>query len=285
MIGDSRVNFGNGKYHIYSHVHSDSGHEGDALFTVDDDDGLVTQIWEWGCSHMMSGLQGWNNLTKIMIHICDSDASPGMGIFAEKTSQNTLYVHASNQHGLTAGELGGIVENDQGWLLVFNSITPESTNTANPAAAIQEIGVIDIGLNKKRKSVTFLKSSGKKRSSGCIAKYNEKFLLGYKEGSDFYLGTIDAKVTVKDQFEKVTGATIWGDRDDSFRLMRNGNIFWVGAPNNKGNTLIISEFAIKEISEDSINDGGDESENNNGNKDGSVLYEITLIVGLILLML
>ncbi|ELP83584.1 hypothetical protein EIN_077390 [Entamoeba invadens IP1] len=72
-IGDSRVNYGDEKFHIYTHVHSDptedskQGHEGDALFIVTDN-GEVEKVWPWGCSHMMSGLQGWNNNTKTMIH-------------------------------------------------------------------------------------------------------------------------------------------------------------------------------------------------------------------------
>ncbi|ELP89635.1 hypothetical protein EIN_201600 [Entamoeba invadens IP1] len=107
-IGDSRVNYGDGKFHIYTHVHSDptedskQGHEGDALFTVTDD-GEVEKVWPWGCSHMMSGLQGWNNKTKTMIHVCDFDSYPGLGIFAENSDQYTLYQHAANRGGCTAG--------------------------------------------------------------------------------------------------------------------------------------------------------------------------------------
>ncbi|ELP88624.1 hypothetical protein EIN_434900 [Entamoeba invadens IP1] len=56
-VGDSRLNYGNGTFHLYTHIHSDNGHEGDALFTIKDD-GTVTKIWGWGCSHMLSGLQG-----------------------------------------------------------------------------------------------------------------------------------------------------------------------------------------------------------------------------------
>ncbi|ELP90940.1 hypothetical protein EIN_362330 [Entamoeba invadens IP1] len=241
-IGDSRVNYGDGKFHIYTHVHSDNGHEGDALFTVTDD-GTVQQIWGWGCSHMMSGLQGWNSNTKTMIHICDSDAYPSTGMFAENSVKYTLYKHAGNGGGMSAGELGGVVENGDGWLLIMNSIQPESASTANPQSAIQDIGVVSINANKTRSKVDFIKISDKKKSNGCIAKFEGNFLVGYKQGTDFFLGSIDSNAKIMNDFENVTDVTGWGDRDDSFRNMEEGGIFWVRAPNDKGNILIITEFS------------------------------------------
>lgn len=49
-IGDSRMEYGGGKYEVYYHVHSDTGHEGDTAHTVTDA-GVNATLWAWGCSH------------------------------------------------------------------------------------------------------------------------------------------------------------------------------------------------------------------------------------------
>ncbi|ELP83963.1 hypothetical protein EIN_500610 [Entamoeba invadens IP1] len=250
-IGDSRVNYGNGLYHVYTHTHSDPDqnkveHEGDVLFTISDA-GVVSKIWNWGCSHMLSGLQGYNSQTQSMIHLCDSDAYPGFGMFAENDKNKRLYSHIANMGGYSGGELGGVAENGDGWLLIMNSITPEAGTDVNAGApnGVQDIGVVSIGKDKKRSKVTFIKQSDTDKTNGCIAKYGEKFLVGYMDKSkDYYLGTIDASVKMTNPFEKVTEVTGWGDRDDSFRTLSSGNIFWVRAPDNNGNKLIISEFNV-----------------------------------------
>ncbi|ELP88625.1 hypothetical protein EIN_434910 [Entamoeba invadens IP1] len=127
----------------------------------------------------------------------------------------------------------------------MNSITPEAARNVlkDTPNGVQDIGVVFIGKDKKRTKVTFIKKNDQTKNNGCIAKYGDKFLVGYTEDkTKFYLGTIDASVTIKDQFEEVTDVTGWGDRDDSFRSLSSGNIFWVKAPQNKGNKLVIYEF-------------------------------------------
>ncbi|ELP89351.1 hypothetical protein EIN_287870 [Entamoeba invadens IP1] len=279
-IGDSRLNYGNGLFHAYTHTHSDEGHEGDALFTISDD-GTVKTIWGWGCSHMTSGLQGWNSQTNTMIHICDSDAYPAFGMFAEADRSNTLYTHIANMGGYSGGELGGVVENGDGWLLIMNSITPEVVHNGVPVYTpngVQDIGVVSIGKNKKRTNVNFIKQNAQTKNNGCIAKYGEKFLVGYTEdNTKFYLGTIDSSATMKDQFEEVTDVTGWGDRDDSFRSLNSGNIFWVKAPQNDGNKLIIYEFDTATVDPTPEESG----EINNGAK----LGYLAVFVGMLLMLI
>jgi len=59
-IGESRLEFGGGKYGAYYHVHSDSGHEGDTLKWVDAASGAEDTEWSWGCSHSMCNLLRYN---------------------------------------------------------------------------------------------------------------------------------------------------------------------------------------------------------------------------------
>lgn len=238
-IGDSRLSFANGTYHAYFHVHSSSGHEGDALYTIKN--GVVTRIWSWGCSHSMSNLLSYNEKTDTMIHVCDSDAYPGHGMFAENSRTYTLYTHPANERGSSAGDLGGITTYEDGWLMIMNSYQPETGG--NTYTGKQDIGLIWIGKDKKRTNVKFLTSTDDvDELNGCIATYSvdKSFLVGYSSGSRYYLGIADREGMMLKDFEDVTSMTKWGDRDDSFRRMKSGKIFWVHAPVDNGKQLVIT---------------------------------------------
>ncbi|PKN43755.1 MAG: hypothetical protein CVU63_12200, partial [Deltaproteobacteria bacterium HGW-Deltaproteobacteria-20] len=114
-IGDSRLEFGDGKYGAYYHVHSDSGHEGDTLKWVTTA-GVESTGWNWGCSHSMSNLLTFHpSLTKFM-PACVTDCFPGTsgdfstnsigGIYLNHNSGPVINV-AAGCNGSVAGELGG----------------------------------------------------------------------------------------------------------------------------------------------------------------------------------
>ena len=78
-IGESRLEYGNGKYGAYFHVHGTSGqftgHEGDQLEWIDASSGAVTNGWSWGCSHSMSELLRTSGSKTLAA--CVTDCYPG----------------------------------------------------------------------------------------------------------------------------------------------------------------------------------------------------------------
>src|SRR5262249_34470410 len=71
-IGESRLEFGNGKYGAYYHVHSKTGHEGDTLKYVDLT-GAATTTWAWGCSHSMSNVLRFHPKDMKFLPACVTD--------------------------------------------------------------------------------------------------------------------------------------------------------------------------------------------------------------------
>ncbi|ELP83585.1 hypothetical protein EIN_077400 [Entamoeba invadens IP1] len=85
--------------------------------------------------------------------------------------------------------------------------------------------IASIGKNKKRTKIDNIKQNRESKQNGCIAKYGKKFLIGYQEGKEYHLGAMNGDMQLTNKFEVVTDVTGWGDRDDSFRKLQNGDFF------------------------------------------------------------
>lgn len=247
-IGDSRLEYGGGKYYAYYHVHGvgdfAEGHEGDAYFSVDDS-GNVKNIWGWGCSHSMSNLLRFHPETNKTIAICDSDAYPGLGIFTENS--NLIYNAPGNMGGSTAAELGGVEIGKNGtWILVFNALQPErNSKTYDKFKENQDIGLAFISSEKEKISVKFLTKTKKiNEDDSCIVRLEDenRYLLGWKSGTDYLLSIINSEGKFVVKPVNVTDYTKWGNRDDSFRRFNDGSVAWLYAPNSYGNKVVVTEF-------------------------------------------
>ena len=128
-IGESRVEYGDGRYGAYYHVHSDDGHEGDTLKWVDAVAGTESTGWAWGCSHSMSNLLRHNPAVGDFMSACVTDCYPGTSGDFSTNSVGGIYINGGETHvidvdagcdGNVAGELGGAALAPDGWRLVFN---------------------------------------------------------------------------------------------------------------------------------------------------------------------
>ncbi|MGC4088770.1 MAG: hypothetical protein QM756_12895 [Polyangiaceae bacterium] len=123
-IGESRLEYGAGKYGAYYHVHSDSGHEGDTLKYVAAATGTETTTWSWGCSHSMSNLLTFNPASSSFLPTCVTDCYPGTS-GSDFATASIGGVYLSNKtkvldvdggcNGSVAGELGGAAVAPSGW--------------------------------------------------------------------------------------------------------------------------------------------------------------------------
>ena len=163
-IGDSRLEYGNGAYGAYYHVHSDSGHEGDTLKWVDAGSGAESTGWGWGCSHSMSNLLRFNADVGDFLPACVTDCFPGTsgdfgansigGIYLNHNDAKVMDVDAGC-NGDVAGELGSAALGPAGWALVFNAHQAPATpgqSSYNPATMNQDIGfsAVSSGLTPRR---------------------------------------------------------------------------------------------------------------------------------------
>ncbi|ELP89636.1 hypothetical protein EIN_201610 [Entamoeba invadens IP1] len=122
--------------------------------------------------------------------------------------------------------------------------------------------IASIGKDKKRIKIDNIKQNGEKNKMGA--------LLSMVKSKEYHLGAMNGDMQLTNKFEVVTDVTGWGDRDDSFRKLQNGGIFWVRAPQDKGDKLVISEF-------NGIDDGD--------NVDFNYMETIALVIGLLILLL
>ena len=251
-VGDARFEYGNGEYRAYYHVHGVSSivkdHMGDAYVTISET-GQARTIWDWGCSHSMSNLLRFQPDTNEFLSVCDSDAYPGLGVYTE--NRNLIYNAPGNMRGSTAAELGGAATGINGtWLIVFNAPQPErGGDTYDKNAGDQDIVLAFIGKDKKRASVKYLTNTpGVNEDDSCIARLGKnslRYLVGWKAGNEYYLGVIDSEGEYAVDPVNVANTTKWGNRDDSFRTFEgDGSVFWLYAPNSRGNKILISTFTM-----------------------------------------
>jgi hypothetical protein len=250
-IGESRLEYGAGKYGAYFHVHGISGfadgHEGDALHWVDATTGARTLGWTWGCSHSMSELLRYSAAGAAILPVCVTDCYPGTsgsnfatssigGIYINHNTSKVRDVDAGC-NGRVAAELGGASPGAVGWKLVFNTHqnaaalgqSSYSTTTMN-----QDIGFTSIANNKTPGPIVWLTTTATNEANSSIARWTpmgdtaEQYVVGWS--------VIGATPTYK--LARVTPAGVflegpttittakWGERDDPFRTHVNGDIVW-----------------------------------------------------------
>lgn len=247
-IGESRLEFGGGKYGSYYHVHSDSGHEGDSYKFNDASTGAQTTQWSWGCSHSMSELLTYNAQTSTFLASCVTDCYPGTsssdfatgsigGVYTE--NKNRIMNVDAGCNGSVAGELGGAAVAPSGWKLVFNAHqTPVtmgqssySTSTMN-----QDIAFASVATNRTVSgAIVWLTTTSLNEADAALARWQpagdtaEQYVVGWMEPSSpaaYKLGRIDGAGKFLEAAVDVASKARWGQRDDPFRAHTNGDVVW-----------------------------------------------------------
>ncbi|MGC4087171.1 MAG: hypothetical protein QM756_04555 [Polyangiaceae bacterium] len=247
-IGESRLEFGGGKYGAYYHVHSQSGHEGDTLKYVDTA-GTESTTWSWGCSHSMSNVLRFNPTDAKFMPACVTDCYPGT-TSSDFTTGSIGGVYLSNKtkvidvdagcNGSVAGELGSGAIAPSGWKLVFNAHQNAATMGAssyNSSTMNQDIGFASITstLAPSGGVVWLTSTASLSEADSSIERFKracdstEQYLVGWSEPGTAYkykLGRVSATGTFIENPVDVTAQVKWGRRDDPFRAHVNGDIVW-----------------------------------------------------------
>lgn len=259
-IGESRLEFGDGRYGAYYHVHSDSGHEGDTLKYVNAETGVESTEWGWGCSHSMSELLRYNAGLNEFLPACVTDCFPGTsgdfaansigGIYLNHNDSKVLDVDAGC-NGSVAGELGGAAPASDGWKLVFNAhqAPAELGNDSYSDAKNQDIGFSAIGADLSASEVVWLTNTPDiDEADSSIAELTggaeTQFVIGWSTpAGEYRLGLYDAQGAVVLAPEDVSSISQWGRRDDPFRTHENGDVVWAWFENPGDTTLHFSRIS------------------------------------------
>ena len=245
-IGESRLEFGGGRYGAYYHVHSLSGHEGDTLKWVDAASGAETTAWDWGCSHSMSNLLRFNSVLGEFMNACVTDCYPGTdGSNFATTAIGGIYLNrrekimdvAAGCNGDVAGELGSAALSPGGFKVVFNAHqapTVLGQDSYDEGAMNQDIGFVSVTGPTAPGSVVWLTATPSiDESDSSIALYQppdsgEQYLVGWVEGDGavYRLAIVDPAGALLQGPIDVTASVTWGRRDDPFRRHYDGDVVW-----------------------------------------------------------
>lgn len=262
-IGDSRLEYGDGVYGAYYHVHSDTGHEGDTLKWVDAGSGAETTGWGWGCSHSMSNVLRYNSGAGGFLPACVTDCFPGTsgdfavnaigGIYVNHNEGHVLDVDAGC-NGDVAGELGSAALADAGWNLVFNAHQAPATlgqGSYDPASMNQDIGFARVDAAMNASEVVWLTTTDNiDEADASIARWrptdddSEQYVVGWHDGDTgpYQLARIDATGAFVEGPVDVTAVAQWGRRDDPFRAAANGDIVWAWFDDPGSTTLHLAKL-------------------------------------------
>ncbi len=243
-IGDSRMEYGNGKYGAYYHVHSNSGHEGDTLKWVTTA-GVESTAWNWGCSHSMSDLLRFNPATNNFLPVCVTDCYPGTSGDFATNSQGGIYLnHSSGKvidldagcNGSVAGEIGGAALSPGGWALVFNTHQNPMTkgqNSYNPSTMNQDIGFATVAQNLSAGAVIWLTDTDSiDEADSTIARWqpaadsSEQYVVGWNASGVYLLARVDVAGSFLEGPLDISSQARWGRRDDPMRRHFNKDIVW-----------------------------------------------------------
>jgi len=261
-LGESRMDFGGGRYGAYYHVHSNSGHEGDTLKYVDLA-GAETTTWSWGCSHSMSNLLRFNAADATFMPACVTDCYPGTsGSDFATTSIGGIYINHRGKvmdvdagcNGDVAGELGGAALAPSGWKIVFNAHQAPTTlgqSSYNSSTMNQDIGFASIGsgLTLSGSVVWLTSTSGVNEADSAIERWQpagdsaEQYVVGWSESASVYkMGRLDASGAFLEGPIDVTAKAKWGRRDDPFRAHFNADVVWAWFDSASSTTMHISRL-------------------------------------------
>ncbi|MGE3672296.1 MAG: hypothetical protein AB7K71_21675 [Polyangiaceae bacterium] len=247
-IGESRLEYGDGRYGAYYHVHSDSGHEGDTLKWIDAQSGAETTGWGWGCSHSMSNLLRFNPTSKEFMPVCVTDCYPGTsGDFATESQGGVFLNHNKGKvidvdagcNGSVAGELGGAAIAPDGFKLVWNSHQAAMTKgqqSYDESSMNQDIGFSAItGVTTAGAVVWLTNTPNIDEADSGIARFTpadssqEQYLVGWAEPGNSYkyqLALLGPDGAFLEGPIDVSSSVAWGRRDDPFRADVNGDVIW-----------------------------------------------------------
>ncbi len=253
-IGESRLEFGNGKYGAYYHVHGTNpgyfayGHEGDQLINVDAASGTAATAWDWGCSHSMSELLRFSPAAGMTLPVCVTDCYPGTsgGNFSTDSIGGIYLNHSDKKvrdfdagcNGSVAAELGSAAPGVAGWKLVFNGHQNAATmgqSSYNKSTMNQDIGFVGIANDKSVGAIVWLtNTTGMNEANSSIARWQpagdtaEQYVVGWTSaptGGTYSLGRLNATGGFMEGPLTITTAK-WGRRDDPFRVHLNGDVVW-----------------------------------------------------------
>jgi hypothetical protein len=262
-IGESRLEFGGGKYGAYYHVHSDSGHEGDTLKFTDAASGTASTTWSWGCSHSMSDLLTYHPTSNAFLASCVTDCYPGTsgsnfasdsigGVYTE--NRNRVMNVAAGCNGNVAGELGGAAVAPSGWKLVWNAHQGAVTmgqSSYSTSAMNQDIAFASIGSNKMLSGavVWLTTTTGVNEADAAIARWQpegdatEQYVVGWLEPTALYkLARVGATGTFIEAPIDVATKARWGQRDDPFRVHANRDVVWAWFDAANATTLHVARL-------------------------------------------
>ena len=262
-LGESRMEFGGGKYGAYYHVHSSSGHEGDSLKFVDLAGKESTQ-WVWGCSHSMSNVLRWNAADMKFMPACVTDCYPGTtGADFATTSKGGIYVNDRNKvidvdagcNGSVAGELGGAALAPSGWKIVFNTHqnpTALGQSSYNKTTMNQDVGFASIASGLTSGGVVWLTTTASiNEADSSVERWqpagdsSEQYVVGWSEPGTSYVYKL-ARVNGAGAFLEgpvaATAKAKWGRRDDPFRAHYNGDIVWAWFDAAAGTAMHLSRL-------------------------------------------
>jgi hypothetical protein len=245
-IGDSRLEFGDGKYGAYYHVHSDTGHEGDTLKWITSA-GTETTGWSWGCSHSKSALARYNGDTNKFMPACVTDCYPGTsgsdfqnnsigGIYINHNAQKVMDV-AGGCNGSVAAELGAAANSPDGWKLGFNAHQAAATMgqaSYDSGTMNQDVGFVSVADNYAAGSVVWLTSTASvDEEDVTMARWtpegasNEQYIVGWAESATKrQLAIVDAAGVILDGPTEFDNTLRWGHRDDPMRRHYDGDVVW-----------------------------------------------------------
>jgi hypothetical protein len=243
-LGESRLEYGDGRYGAYYHVHSLSGHEGDSFKWVDAASGAETTRWDWGCSHSMSNTLTYNASVGDFMSACVTDCYPGTDGDFETASIGGIYLDtrekvvdvAAGCNGDVAGELGSAAAAPDGWKLVFNGHQPPialGQDSYDESSMNQDIGFASVTDDLTPGSVVWLTSTDSvNEMDSSIALYMpeavEQYLVGWVEdnGEAYKLAIVDPAGALLEGPLDVTDTVRWGRRDDPFRRHYDSDVVW-----------------------------------------------------------
>ncbi len=260
-IGDSRLEYGDGIYGAYYHVHSDTGHEGDTLKWVDAASGAETTGWGWGCSHSMSNLLRFNADLATFMPACVTDCFPGTsgdfganaigGVYLNHSQSKVIDVDAGC-NGDVAGELGGAGLGPNGWVMTFNAHQAPATpgqGSYDPGSMNQDIAFVAIDASLQPGPVVWLTDTPGNEDDATAVRWQpsddgaEQYVVGWQGDATHWLARVDAAGAFLEGPVDLAGAASWGKRDDPMRAQENGDVSWAWFDDPGSTTLHVARLS------------------------------------------
>lgn len=271
-IGDSRLSYSDGVIGAYYHVHSLSGHEGDALVYLNASTGIRNNKigWGWGCSHSISMLFNYHPKSLKPVAICVSDCYPSKSI-SVFNGKYTIQSISGNCGGGAGAELGGLAASLDDWGMVF---TTQKDQAGSAAPTEVEVGFVELNATSGQPKTPVIwlttpfnntwKTDARIAYWGKTITNETLYIVGWAtdpQGSQaaksfnglsnklsYSIGIINAKGEFMS--EPISIPAGWGRRDDTFvrKIDGSGSILWLHCEPNT-NQLRVTKLNYEEITQ------------------------------------